>query len=108
MITKNRMKYREEYNKEISAINKEKNNIILIESSGLIPDYKKKQTSVARKNKNLLLKFNKIVSLNRVSQFSLINSFPFFLVVSGKISDGKLLMPFWNILESFKEILHCF
>ncbi|CAG8456587.1 27236_t:CDS:2 [Gigaspora margarita] len=89
---------------ESAVINKERNNAILVESSGLTSQYRLKQKKITQANENLLLNFNHTKSLNKtIPNNLLMESFPFLLLaLSGGSFEGVILLAFWEIFGNFQ------
>src|SRR5438132_9578495 len=64
-VLRNEKKYKKKLDEEWSVINKERNNIILIESMGLSSQHETRQKKITQNNEKLVLNFNRTKSLSR-------------------------------------------
>src|SRR5690348_2257636 len=82
IVLRNEKKYKKKLDQEWAVINKERNNINLIESMGFSSQYETQQKKVTQNNKKLILNFNRTKSLSRTIPISLlIEIFPFLLLL---------------------------
>ncbi|WNE41130.1 MAG: Vitamin B12 import ATP-binding protein BtuD [Mycoplasmataceae bacterium] len=108
-ILNNGRKYKKELDKEWATVNKERNNIALIESMGLSSQYQEKQKNITDKNEQLALNYNRTKTLNETIPNNLLGtSFPFFLLtLSGQDFNGEVMGIFWRIFGNFGGIFQC-
>jgi ABC-type bacteriocin/lantibiotic exporter with double-glycine peptidase domain len=102
-------KYQEKLNYETAAINKERENAILIESSGLTDVYKDNQEKITQDNQQHLLKLIWIKAANlSVPDELLAYLFPFgMLWLDREKFNGKLIFSFWRFFGNLRQIFHC-
>ncbi|PWU06689.1 MAG: hypothetical protein C5B43_01415 [Verrucomicrobia bacterium] len=81
LVIRQEIEYREKLTHEQEIRNKEINKAILIESMGLISQYRHQQHRVTKTNQDLLLSFNRLRSLNKtIPSDLLVVIFPFILL----------------------------
>lgn len=94
--------------KENSVVNKEVNKSILIDSMGLLPEYKRRQQKIMDKNLKARLSFDHVNSLSKVIPTSLgYLIFPFLLLTISKDFVGESLAIAWDAFDNVKEISVC-
>lgn len=108
LILNNERKYKKKLDEEWGVINKERNNIALIDSMGLSSQYQQKQKSITRENEYLALDYNRTKSLNKTIPNNLLNRFfPFILLALSRDFKGTIMIIFWRIFENFSSIFKC-
>ncbi|MDR1670146.1 MAG: ABC transporter ATP-binding protein/permease [Spiroplasmataceae bacterium] len=108
VILNNEKVFKKKLDKEWGIINKERSNVVLIESMGLSSQYREKQKDITQKNENLALNYNRTKTLNKAIPSNLLRySFPFLLLSLSRGFNGELMIIIWNIFDDFGEILKC-
>jgi ABC-type multidrug transport system fused ATPase/permease subunit len=107
-ILNNERRYKKKLDEEWGVINKERNNVALIESMGLSSEYQQKQKNITQENEQLVLNYNRTKSLNKTIPNNFLNRFfPFILLALSRDFKGTVMIIFWRIFEDFSGIFKC-